>query len=178
MNCLPLGIQRASRLRERRRANLRSRNVPAPHIFLPQTLIAIASSPGRDCRRVPQLSPAQRRYCSFNTWAFKREQPSDRQLMLATITRSLERYEPVSFVLYWGKGPRCSIGRWDIECLDFLSSLAGRVHQVYRPGARMKLIFTDTHARLNGYQQTVIARYFQDIEGGRLPAWFCNLLAR
>ena len=101
---------------------------------------------------------------SFNTWAFKREQPSEPELMLATIVRSVERSEPVSFVLYWGKGPRCSIGHWDIECLDFLNSLARRVREVYLPGARIRLIFTDTHARLNGHLQTAIAHYFADIE--------------
>ena len=110
------------------------------------------------------LADAEKILRAFNTWAFKREQPSDPQLMLATIARSVPRNAPLSFVLYWGKGPRRSIGHWDIECLDFLSSLARRVRQVYLPGASIKLILTDTHARLNGHPQTAIAHYFGDIE--------------
>jgi L-tyrosine isonitrile synthase len=115
----------------------------------------LARSPSADAEKILR---------AFNTWAFKREQPSDPQLMLATIARSAQRNAPVSFVLYWGKGPRCNIGHWDIECLDFLSSLARRVRAVYLPGASIKLILTDTHARLNGHQQTAIAHYFGDIE--------------
>src|SRR5437868_6507558 len=46
---------------------------------------------------------------SFNTWAFKREQPSDPELMLQFISQSIASNVPVRFVLYWGKGPRTKI---------------------------------------------------------------------
>src|SRR5260221_1639906 len=46
---------------------------------------------------------------AFNTWAFKREHPSDPQLILRVIAESVAHDLPVPFVAYWGKGPRCSV---------------------------------------------------------------------
>jgi L-tyrosine isonitrile synthase len=101
---------------------------------------------------------------SFNTWAFKREQPADPPLMLRMISESIALREPVSFILYWGKGPRCRLGDPDIECLDYLAALAHRVRKAYEPGAAIKLIFTDTHAELNGYAPPDIREYFAEVE--------------
>ena len=100
---------------------------------------------------------------SFNTWAFKREQPTDPQLMLRTISELIALGEPVAFVLYWGKGPRCRLGEPDIECLEYLGALAQRVHEAYKPGAVFKLIFTDTHAELNGHAPQSICEYFAEV---------------
>src|SRR5258708_39909523 len=47
---------------------------------------------------------------SFDTWAFKREQPADPHLMLQFISEAIALDAPVPFVLYWGKGPRCNLG--------------------------------------------------------------------
>jgi hypothetical protein len=101
---------------------------------------------------------------SFNTWAFKREQPAEPQLMLQNIARSIARGEAISFVLYWGKGPRSRLDAPDIECLDYLDSLARRVREAYEPGAAIKLIFTDTHAALNGHTPESMRDYFGAIE--------------
>lgn len=101
---------------------------------------------------------------SFNTWAFKREQPSDPQLMLRYISTAIEAEEAVPFVLYWGKGPRNLVDVPDGQCLDFLAALASRVSGVYPPGAAIKLIFTDTHAELNGQSPHDIRQYFDGVE--------------
>ncbi len=100
---------------------------------------------------------------SFNTWAFKREQPSDIGLMLEAIAHAIARAQPLSFALYWGKGPRCSLANPDIQCLDFLHSLADRVKEGYAPGALLNLILTDTHAELNGHPQSRISKYFNEV---------------
>jgi L-tyrosine isonitrile synthase len=101
---------------------------------------------------------------SFNTWAFKREQPSDPQLMRQLILHAIRRSEPLSFALYWGKGPRCSLAEPDIQCLDFLTLLADRVGKAFEPGAALNLIFTDTHAQLNGHLQSGIRTYFSEVD--------------
>ena len=101
---------------------------------------------------------------SFNTWAFKREQPSDPHLMLQVIAEAVARKQPLPFLFYWGKGPRCKVDDPDVKCLDYLASLAHRVSAVYEPGAAVKLIFTDTHARLNGYSDLGIRTYCAAIE--------------
>jgi hypothetical protein len=101
---------------------------------------------------------------SFNTWAFKREQPADPQLMLRFVSEAIALEAPIRFVLYWGKGPRCNLGIPDIACLDYLAALAGRVRAVYEPGAAIKLIFTDTHAALNGHSPASMRGYFGEID--------------
>jgi hypothetical protein len=100
---------------------------------------------------------------SFNTWAFKREQPSDPQLMVQIIANAVARQAPIPFVLYWGKGPRNEAAAPEAQCLDFLGALASRVRAAYAPGAALTLILTDTHAELNGHCRQNIERYFDEI---------------
>ncbi|MGC2124828.1 MAG: hypothetical protein WA652_18435 [Xanthobacteraceae bacterium] len=101
---------------------------------------------------------------TFNTWAFKREQPSDPQLMVRMIAEAMAAKVAIPFVLYWGKGPRHESGAHEIQCLDFLGALAARVKNVYCHGAAIKLLLTDTHAELNGHCREHIQRYFDDIK--------------
>lgn len=101
---------------------------------------------------------------AFNTWAFKREQPSDRQLMLHVIAEAIAAQKAVPFVLYWGKGPRREAGEAESQCLDFIAALSARVAGVYAPGATMTLILTDTHAELNGHRREDINHYFDEIK--------------
>jgi L-tyrosine isonitrile synthase len=101
---------------------------------------------------------------SFNTWAFKREQPSDPQLMLQVINHAIAQDAPIPLLFYWGKGPRCRIDQHDHKCLDYLDSMAQRISATYEPGAALNLIFTDTHARLNGYPEAGISNYFATVE--------------
>jgi hypothetical protein len=80
------------------------------------------------------------------------------------IADAMQFGRPVPFVLYWGKGPRCELAEPDTACLDYLASLGSRVRQVYTPGASFKLIFTDTHANLNGHAPEAIEAYFNAVE--------------
>jgi hypothetical protein len=100
---------------------------------------------------------------SFNTWAFKREQPSDVELLLETVAHAMARQEPLQFVLYWGKGPRHDLASPDVICLDYLASLCQRIVDVYQPGAGLTLILTDTHAELNGHAAADIDAYYRAI---------------
>ncbi|MFD2181900.1 hypothetical protein [Rhodoplanes azumiensis] len=100
---------------------------------------------------------------AFNTWAFKREQPENPHLLMQVVATAVGRAEPLRFVMYWGKGPRCSIGVEDIECLDYLGSMMARVRDAHRPGVAVTLILTDTHARHNGHPEESIDTYFAAI---------------
>jgi hypothetical protein len=70
----------------------------------------------------------------------------------------------VGFVLYWGKGFRRNLADEDIQCLEFLRTLGRRVGETHGPGAAFTLIFTDTHAELNGHSDIDVAQYFSDVE--------------
>ena len=97
---------------------------------------------------------------SFNTWAFKREQPSDIELLRRVVGRRIAGGQPIEFVLYWGKGLRDDVALPEIACLDFLAAMAARVKAVYAPGATFRLVMTDTHARLNGHSRASMMAYF------------------
>lgn len=100
---------------------------------------------------------------SFNTWAFKREQPSDVALLKSQVSAAVIRHSPVPFVLYWGKGPRSTIAQPDIQCLNYLASMSQRIAAAYAPGAHFTLVCTDTHALHNGHSPHSIQQYFSAI---------------
>ena len=120
---------------------------------------------GRPALLRPHKAPAPEKILqAFNTWAFKREQPDNPQTMLQVVAEATWLARPVPFVLYWGKGPRCELAGPDTTCLDYLATLASRVRQAYEPGAAFKLVFTDTHAVLNGHAPTAMEDYFVALE--------------
>jgi hypothetical protein len=141
--------------------------------------IATASQ-GRSARDPSIKSPqptgiaADKILRSFNTWAFKREQPSDPDLMLQTIAEAMTRDEPIPFVLYWGKGPRGRLDEPDVVCLDYLAAFARRVHEAYQRGASLRLVFTDTHAELNGHSHPSMREYFTDVDGSARQRGFAT----
>lgn len=127
------------------------------------------SSPSEACKDRAAIdqdirASAEKILRAFNTWAFKREQPSDAPLLLQTIAHAAAAKEAVRFALYWGKGPRCHAAMPETQCLDFLATLKSRIGAVYAPGAALTLILTDTHAELNGHSREDIRQYFDDIE--------------
>src|SRR5436305_1034483 len=96
-----------------------------------------------DTRRWRNCTSADTVLRSFNTWSFKREQPSDAALMRQIVSEAIALGAPVPFVLYWGKGPRRGLAQPDIVCLDYVAALTRRIRAVYPPGAEITLIFTD-----------------------------------
>jgi len=101
---------------------------------------------------------------AFNNWSFKREQPSGIDMLSRVVTKATVHNLPVDFILYWGKGPRVRLASPDTACLDYLSRLANRVREVYAPGVSIRLIFTDTHAALNGHAPESTSAYFDAID--------------
>lgn len=145
---------------------------------------APTSEPKRSNRKPPHPRPtleasAEKVLRAFNTWAFKREQPEHPHLLLQVVTTAVARAEPLRFVLYWGKGPRCQIGPEDLECLDYLGSMTARVREAHAAGTAVTLILTDTHARHNGQPEESIASYFASIadEAVRRGLQTCRLSA-
>lgn len=100
---------------------------------------------------------------AFNTRAFKREKPDNPDLMLGIIQEALTKGAPVPFVVYWGKGPRPFFGTPELNCLDYMNSMMERIRQVYPAGVDVTLIFTDTHAALNGHKPETITSYFGEL---------------
>ena len=99
----------------------------------------------------------------FNTWSFKREQPSDEAELLKQINNSVADNKSVKFVLYWGKGDRDTVGSPEIEALKILEVIKDRIEKIYAPGAEITIIFTDSHAELNGYTSESIIKYYSSV---------------
>ncbi|MBU1210663.1 MAG: hypothetical protein KJ587_05225 [Alphaproteobacteria bacterium] len=97
----------------------------------------------------------------FNTWRYKRSQPSDFALLQDSVAQAVASGNPIPFVLYWGKGLRAQSGANERACLNYLSEMAGRISEVYGPGAQFDILYTDTHATLNGHRPADIEEYRQ-----------------
>lgn len=107
---------------------------------------------------------AERTLQSFNTWAFKREQPTEPELLLRAVGTAAAQQKPITFVLYWGKGPRATVAGPEVTCFDFLAHMVRRIKCAYSPGAAITLILTDTHAALNGHGAESVANYFRTVK--------------
>jgi hypothetical protein len=115
---------------------------------------------------------------AFNSWSFKRQQPDTAESLGRAVAEAVNRQVPVPFVLYWGRGPRGAFADPERECLEFLASMARRIETVYPLGADIKLIFTDTHAELNGFESASTSRYIAEVdEEARLRGFSSCLLS-
>jgi L-tyrosine isonitrile synthase len=124
---------------------------------------------------------AERILAAFNVRNFRREPPGDEPLMLQFIARAIAFNEPIPFIMYWGKGPRPVMAKPDVDCIAFLDAMLGRVREVYAHGAKLKLLFTDTHALLNGHAPDAVRSYFGEIahyvrERGIESCWLGDVL--
>ena len=126
-----------------------------------QTIDALPAAARAATAPLPPLAEAILK--SFNTWAYKREQPSDLDAILRAIEMRAAAEQPIDFVLYWGKGPRDTLAPPDRQCLDYLATMGQRIAAVYSAGAHFTLLLTDTHARLNGHAESAIASYFEAV---------------
>ncbi|MGI4765183.1 MAG: hypothetical protein ACRYGP_08990 [Janthinobacterium lividum] len=112
---------------------------------------------------------------AFNTWAYKREQPSCAERLRDVVTHAVTLTAPIPFVLYWGKGPRTEVAAPDLACLDYLASMAARIRAAYGAGASVRLILTDTHAKLNGHAVEAADAYFAGIAGAAAARGFATV---
>jgi hypothetical protein len=137
--------------------------------------------PPKDAYPSQRKITPERILAAFNVRTFRREPPGDEQLMLQFIARAIAFNEPVPFIMYWGKGPRPTMAKPDVDCIAFLDAMLDRVREVYAHGARLKLLFTDTHALLNGHAPDAVRAYFGEIghyvrERGIESCWLGDVL--
>jgi len=125
-------------------------------------------------RTADRSSPADPIIATFNSWAFKREQPSSLPLLRAVVEHAMDVRQPIPFALYWGKGPRDAHTKPETDCLDFLAAMGRRIAAAYKPGATFHLLLTDTHARLNQHSEASINAYYADIRALAEPRGFCT----
>lgn len=106
---------------------------------------------------------AKKLFGSMNTWKFKREQPEKPEKIIENILLSIKAQKPIKFVMYWGKGEKDLAGDAEINAIQFLNEMSAAISINYLPGVNITLIFTDTHAELNGYTKDKIKKYFDSV---------------
>ena len=79
----------------------------------------------------------------------------------ATLRTTFARCEPIQVVLLWGKGKKRQPDQAERYATRFLTRYAERVQRVWWPGVRYSVLFADTHAKLNGYDDAESMLYFQ-----------------
>lgn len=131
-----------------------------------------AQPPGRKPIEEATAVRAEKVVKAFNTWAYKREQPSCAKRLHAVVEHAVAAARAIPFVLYWGKGPRSEVATPDLVCLDYLTGMAGRIRDAYGVGAAMRLILTDTHAELNGHSAGAIDAYFGSVSAAAAARGF------
>jgi len=109
-------------------------------------------------------SDAEKILASFNTWNFKREQPKNSERTIEVINKSISQKEPIPFVLYWGKGEKELPDLQEEKAFEQLRKISDQVKTIYPIGAKFTLIFTNTHAKHNGYNDGQIKKYFDEVE--------------
>lgn len=111
---------------------------------------------------------------AFNTWAFKREQPCNIDLLQSFTSRAVRQEEPLSFVTYWGKGSRDELAEPELQCLQYLKQMMSRIDAVHKPGTELHLVMTDSHAKLNGHKSRSINKYFKSVEAAGKQCGFSS----
>jgi asparagine synthase (glutamine-hydrolysing) len=106
---------------------------------------------------------AQKILESFNTWKFKKEQPNTSDKIMLSILQSIRKKEPIKFVMYWGKGDRDTISEIDLMAIERLLDFRTMIEKEYTKGTELTFIFTDNHARLNGYGTEGTDAYFNSV---------------
>ncbi len=101
---------------------------------------------------------------SFNTWRFKRSHPSSLELLQEFVGRAVSAKNSIPFVLYWGKGLRVQSGVNERACLDYLLEMGQRIGNAYGAGAHFDILYTDTHANLNGHRACDIEEYMNNLK--------------
>jgi asparagine synthase (glutamine-hydrolysing) len=101
---------------------------------------------------------------SFDTWKFKREQPKTPEKIMENILQNIRTKKPITFVMYWGRGEKDVAGSEEIEAIKYLDEMLSKIRQKYLPGVEITFIFTDTHAKLNGYSESENDKYFDSVK--------------
>jgi asparagine synthase (glutamine-hydrolysing) len=106
---------------------------------------------------------AQKVLDSFNTWKFKKEQPNTEEKLIESILQNIRKKQPIKFVMYWGKGDREYVSDIDLMAIERLLDFKSFIKKEYPKGVELTFIFTDNHAKLNGYSSEGATAYFNSV---------------
>ncbi len=71
--------------------------------------------------------------------------------------------DELNMVMLWGAGDKSSATKADKDTLLYLLHFIHRIESLFNIKVQLKLIFTDTHIYLNGYDSNTARKYIADI---------------
>ncbi len=97
---------------------------------------------------------------------FSDRKGKDRTTTLESLLKSIEALEQVEelhFIMLWGAGDKSNATKADKDTLLYLLHFIHRIESLFNIKVQLKLIFTDTHIYLNGYDTDTAKKYINDI---------------
>ena len=72
--------------------------------------------------------------------------------------------EPIELVMLWGASTKNHASKSDKDTLLYMFHFIKELQLVYEKTCNLRVIFTDTHVHLNGYDLNLMESYFADIK--------------
>lgn len=96
---------------------------------------------------------------------FSDRKGGERSETLDVLTRYIEQCEDglAEFVFLWGAGNKTKATKSDKDCLLYLFHFLKKVEDLYQVNVNLNVVFTDTHAYLNGYDHLNYDVYIREI---------------
>lgn len=85
------------------------------------------------------------------------------RVLIHHLRTTVEVGEPLKLLVMWGAGSKLAADNTKARAVKFLESYAARVKRVWPQGVTFSILFTDTHAVLNGYDLNVVNKYFDSV---------------
>lgn len=103
---------------------------------------------------------------------YKREKPLNSILLKKVISENIYKNKPLNFVMYWGKWYRNSFS--DVESIVFerLYKYFSYITKYYTPWINLSIIYADSHAKLNWFDNYSIDSYKNSLKNFELKFWF------
>jgi len=78
----------------------------------------------------------------------------------SAVMNCVESNGPLKLLLLWGKGHKDLPDRAETQACQFLLKFRERLTRAWPQAFHLKVLFTDTHAMINGYSSSTIRSYF------------------
>ena len=90
-----------------------------------------------------------------------------RKIQLQTLEKFViensKKSSTISFVKYWGGSDKQEMDKYDFDSILMLFGFIKTIERKYNVYINLTIIFTDTHALLNGYEEENFMTYFSQI---------------
>ncbi len=95
---------------------------------------------------------------------FSRDIPYREDELRRKLRQALRNKQPIQMVGFWGASGKKEVDLADLEAIEQLVTFNEEIKSLHKQGAKMTLILSDEHARLNSFKAASYRPYLQEIE--------------